>query len=78
MIEAQHFLLHAMKSHLDPSIAIGRSSNKGDDSINGRFIATVDRDAPLHWMVAPKNHLFKCSSSRRKESPVEFREIGTV
>ena len=53
MIEAQHFLLHATKSHLDPLFTIGRSSNRSDDSINGRVIATVDRDAPFIGWLRP-------------------------
>ena len=78
MIKAKRFLLHAMKSHLDPSNAIGRSSRRDDDFINGHVIATIDRDEHLHPTAAPKNSSFKCSSSRRKELPVDFRQIRFV
>ena len=39
------------------------------------LIATVGRDESLHPAVTPQIRSFKCSSSRRKNWPVDFRQI---
>ena len=65
-------------THLDPSSKIKWMRYDHTVSIDGLMITTVDRNPSLHPTVAPNSSLFKFSSSRRKNWPVDFHHIRLV
>ena len=75
--EATHLLLHPMKLYLDPPSAIGRSPFQSNDSPKTR-----DRDCRSRGISSSDSYasfyLFKYRFSRRKEAPLNLREIRTV
>ena len=70
---------HAFSSrHLEPSSKIERMRYDCTVSIDGLVIAAVDHDPSLHPTAAPNSSLFKFSTSRRKNGPVDFHQIQLV
>ena len=67
-----------MWTNLSPPSVIKRMRINHTVSINMRFIATVDRDASAGSTTTPNSYLFKFSSSRREERPMDFNEIQIV